>query len=681
MEFYEPKAKTFGWSQMAGLAGALLVLLLWGKYIGPRFAAPPPATGGAEAGGAVEEPGEEAAGRPEPAGGPVAGEEEPAGPGEEEGEEPEEGPAGGDGPEAGAEIEPAAVPDITFETEEFEVVLASRGGCLKSLRLRNYHFTPDDPASLPIVGTLKRTEQGEAENGFMLSLDEPNDFAYWNWKVESRATGESGTKVVMSAAKGGWKVTKEYVFPASGLVFTVNVRIENASGKARTGGYTMLTLPGILPDDVPNRFFIMQAVLAGRESDTADLMLSKINSAKASDMKADELRMSSIVNEWEGLTNRYFTAITAPDGPVTAMYVSPVAPTPEILVETPHYLIPNLALYVKGDLGNVAPDDTRELSYLVYAGPKSGQLLAEASVTEDGRDHDFDDIVVYGWGFFSKFDWLSAILVYVLNFFARLIPSYGIAITMLTLVVKVALHPMTRKSGVSMHKMQVLAPKIAEIKARYKADNSTEAMRRMNAETMELYRKHGVSPLGGCLPMLVQLPMFVALYGALRTAFELRQKGFLWIDDLTKPDELFNLPFTVPYFQWTTFNLLPILYMALIFIQQKLQPKSNDPQQQQQRKMMMLMPVMFFFIFYSMPSGLVLYFVVSNAMTLGEQWLIRRQLAGDPAILAMKEAAGIPAGESLDAGGDRETAWDRQKKRDERERQKRDERKKRRQNQ
>ena len=185
--------------------------------------------------------------------------------------------------------------------------------------------------------------------------------------------------------------------------------------------------------------------------------------------------------------------------------------------------------------------------------------------------------------------------------------------------------------------------------------------------------------------MLVQLPMFVALYGTLRSAFELRQQGFLWIHDLTQPDSLFHLPFQMPYFGWSIFNLLPILYVGLMVWSTMMQPKPTDPQQQTQRKMMMFMPVMMFFIFYNMPSGLVLYFVFSSAIGLVEQWVIKRHMAKDPLISAMKraQAQGGTAVALASAGNDeseRETACDKEQKREEKERQNREERRKKQQN-
>jgi len=450
--------------------------------------------------------------------------------------------------------------------------------------------------------------------------------------------------------------------------------------------YTMRTFPAILPDDVRSAYFSMTAYLAGRQAPGSGLDLLKISSAEAPGKAGKDLRLASPVNDWEAVDNRYFTCIAAPTGPVTALYMTPVMPSTQYLAGKPERFVqPNLALYTKGELGAMKPGDTASLSFKVYAGPREDDLLSKASVDEQGRSHDFNAVVVYGYGWFAKFDWLSRMLLAVLNFFAAVIPNYGIAIFLLTAAVKLVMFPMQRKGYISMQKMAALAPQVAQLKKKYEHDKSSDGMRRMQMEMMDLYRKNGVSPLGGCLPMLVQLPMFVALYGTLRSAFELRQQGFLWIDDLTQPDSLFNLHFVVPYFEWTVFNLLPILYVGLMVWSTMMQPKPTDPQQQMQRKMMMFMPVMMFFIFYSMPSGLVLYFVFSSGIGLVEQWVIKRHMARDPLIAAMKraQAQGGTAVALASAGNgesERETAWDKEQKREEKERQKREERRKREQN-
>jgi YidC/Oxa1 family membrane protein insertase len=222
--------------------------------------------------------------------------------------------------------------------------------------------------------------------------------------------------------------------------------------------------------------------------------------------------------------------------------------------------------------------------------------------------------------------------------------------------------PVMRKSMTSMHKMQKLGPEQKAIRKRYDKDKSPEAQRKMQAEIMELYRKHGVSPLGGCLPMLIQFPMFIALYGMLRTAFELRHEPYLWISDLTQSEAL--VEFTVPLIGRTALNLLPLAYLALTLLQQHMQPTPADPQAAQQQKMMKYFMAFIFLLFYNMPSGLVLYFVFSSGFGILEQWIIRHRLdEGGGASVAAGGAVAIDGRPAASGATDvpyRPTSWDKE---------------------
>ena len=193
---------------------------------------------------------------------------------------------------------------------------------------------------------------------------------------------------------------------------------------------------------------------------------------------------------------------------------------------------------------------------------------------------------------------------------------------LLTLVVRGGLYPLTRKSQISMAKMQKLQPKIEELREKYGDDSQ-----KMGREQMKLFRKYGVSPMSGCLPLLLQFPIFIALYGALRAAIELRQAGFLWIADLSRPDTLFALPFDLPIFGHQ-FNLLPFLAAGAMYMNQKLmhRPSGGGAQAEMQQTMMKFMPVFLLLVFYQLPSGLTLYITTSMGVGMAQQWLIRRHV-------------------------------------------------------
>lgn len=330
---------------------------------------------------------------------------------------------------------------------------------------------------------------------------------------------------------------------------------------------------------------------------------------------------------------------------------------------------PNMAVAMKLKIEDLDPGESKTFAFTSYLGPLQARCMGE----EGGR-RGWSKLIKFGWSLFAWLSWMLLQLLKVFHFFTQylwIVGGYGLAILFLTVAVKGALHPLQRKGMVSMHKMQKLAPEMKAIRRKYDKDKSREGQRKMQLELMELYKTHGVSPLGGCLPMLVQLPMFIALFGMLRGAFELRHERYLWISDLTHPDELITFGFSMPLIG-DAINLLPFLYLGLMLLQQHLQPKSEDPEVRKQQSMMKFMMIFFFFIFYNMPAALVLYFVFSGGFGTLEQWYIRKYVV--PAAEALAPAA-PSAGPT--AGYVPPTSWDRDAKRQAKEAEKRKRRKER----
>jgi YidC/Oxa1 family membrane protein insertase len=249
------------------------------------------------------------------------------------------------------------------------------------------------------------------------------------------------------------------------------------------------------------------------------------------------------------------------------------------------------------------------------------------------RSEDLDTLSVaeqrlqYTDGFHRFFRVLSDILAWMLLALAS-IPGvgYGLGVILLTILIKAALHRTTFKQQKSMLGMQKLAPELKRIQEQYKSDPQQR-----NAKTMELWKKHGVNPLGGCLPIFIQMPIFIALYQAFSHVAELRGESFLWIDDLTLPDQILYL-FPIGSFN-VTLNILPIVYIIIsLYMTFSNKPPENtgggNEQAAQMMKMMRWMPVMFGFIFYNMPSGLVLYFAMSALISTIELKYIRKKLGG-----------------------------------------------------
>lgn len=203
----------------------------------------------------------------------------------------------------------------------------------------------------------------------------------------------------------------------------------------------------------------------------------------------------------------------------------------------------------------------------------------------------------------------------LLKFLHSLIPNYGIVIIIFSLIIKIVLHPLTKQSMNSMKKMQLLQPMMNEIREKYKDDPQ-----KMNQEVMKLYQTYGINPAGGCLPILLQMPILIALYGLFRATIELRQQPFaLWISDLSIPDTILHLPFRLPFFAINEISGLALLLGLTMFIQQKM--SVTDPRQ---KAMIYIMPILFTLLFNSFPSGLNLYYFMFNLFSIGQQYYINK---------------------------------------------------------
>ena len=235
--------------------------------------------------------------------------------------------------------------------------------------------------------------------------------------------------------------------------------------------------------------------------------------------------------------------------------------------------------------------------FLIYAGPNEIEPLQQVGL---------DDLVNFG-----KFDWIGKLLVGALELLQKVFKNYGVAIIVLTALINLILFPLTRVSYMSMKRMQLVQPQMNKLKEQYKKNPE-----KLNKETMELYRKHKVNPFGGCLPMLMQIPIFIALYVALSKSVILINSKLLWVKDLSSPDRVY-LPFSLP-FLGNYIHLLPLLMVGAMFFQQKftqVKIEGQDPTIAAQQKMMVvMMPIIFGFIFYEMPSGLVVYWLTNTIL-------------------------------------------------------------------
>jgi len=342
------------------------------------------------------------------------------------------------------------------------------------------------------------------------------------------------------------------------------------------------------------------------------------------DLKKGPQTDSSANIAWAAVVNHYFAAVLMPEnmGWVDTIVSKSITET-DILARQGRWGLgtvrnesdraslarQNAAVIVNTDPVALEPDGSLTERYRIITVPKKDEML-------DRYDAGLSGLVEFGW-----FPTLSRLALALLKAIHRLLPNYGVAILVLTAIIRTILHPLTRKSQLSMSRMQKLQPMIQELQNRYKDDKQ-----KVTHGQLELFRKYGVSPMSGCWPLFLQMPVLFALFGALRAAIELRHAGFLWVDDLSRPDTLFHFPFYLPLLG-NAFNLLPLLVVVMMIVNQRFTPKPASEQARQQQKMMKFMPAVLGLLFYRMPSGLCLYFTASMGAGALERWLIDKKAA------------------------------------------------------
>jgi len=261
------------------------------------------------------------------------------------------------------------------------------------------------------------------------------------------------------------------------------------------------------------------------------------------------------------------------------------------------------AMHMPGS--DLKPGQTYSAHFQIYAGPKLYHRLAS-------MEHNEAEVMEFGF-----FKLISQALLNALNALHSMLGNYAAAILALTTIIKLALWPLQNKANASMRRMSGLSPKIQELRVKYKDDPT-----RMNQEVMKLYEEHGVNPVGGCLPMLIQIPIFFGLFTMLRQAVELRGASFFWIHDLSQPDTVAHLPIL----DWPV-NVLPLIMAATSFWMTYLTPKSGDPTQQ---RMMMFTPIIFIVFCYNFAAALALYYTTQNLLTVLQLYVNKRQPVAAP---------------------------------------------------
>jgi len=303
---------------------------------------------------------------------------------------------------------------------------------------------------------------------------------------------------------------------------------------------------------------------------------------------------------WAGVANKYFSLLLKRDGNadydlwqwrtfIDGNEKKPLIATGEKVPKMP-----------------LAPGESKNLEYEIYAGPKLTENLENFAAGAEQSLH-------LAWG---PLNYLARFMMWILNLLYALCHNYGLSIILLTLLVRTAFYPITARGNESMKKMQKVQPKFKELREKYK-DNP----QLLNQKMTELYRQEGVNPFAGCLPILLQIPIFFALYAMLDNVIELRHVSFLWCKNLAAADTVCRIPF--PFFEnGLPLNPLVLVMTALMVVQQRMTPMSVDPVQ---KKMMMFMPVIMLLFLYNLPSGLTLYWTVSNIFSIVQLWLQQRR--------------------------------------------------------
>jgi len=375
------------------------------------------------------------------------------------------------------------------------------------------------------------------------------------------------------------KISKNFIFSRSNYFFVVEVAVENLSGAP-----LRINLPLILgvlsSSGDPNQVRLQDVTIAGKEK---ILHLNPRKDASFSEVK------------FVGLRDRYFCAIVEPATDNYNGFVRKI----------------NLQ---EGEIGLsegesiLAPGQQLQKTFHIYLGP---QELRQITAIKP----EWAAVMYYG-----TFDFIAQLLLQLLDFLYGLMHNWGLVIVMVSILIYIILYPLTLKQMRSMKKMQALQPRIQELQKTYK-DNP----QKLNAEIMGLYREYKVNPFSGCLPMILQIPVFFALYQVLIRSVALKGAKFLWIKDLSAPDRLFILPISIPILG-NEINILPILMTIGMFVQQKISmATTTSGSAEQQKLMLILFPLMFGFIFYRMPSGLVLYWFINSTLMLLYQLRVSRQ--------------------------------------------------------
>jgi YidC/Oxa1 family membrane protein insertase len=497
--------------------------------------------------------------------------------------------------------EQGAEKTVTITTDLYTAEIGTRGGLVRKWELHKFKSWDGVPVQMVSTGAggdlslLFTSRDGRLIN----TRDLYFDIEGANWQNVTLTGSDSCTVSLALRANNGGRIVKRFTFHGNDYMFGLKLDFERMDSVISNYEYQVVWEKGIRyaeGNSVDESNFAMAYAYSGGE-------LTEVDASKVGEKAQRDISGAA---DWVAQRTKYFIAIMMPKS------------------------VKSEGAYLEGTAVAMADHGLQEEYGMALKMPFKGRALESCDLALYLGPLEYDRMKTIGQGLESTMNlgaaWIirpisEYVMIPLFKFLRWFIPNYGVVIIVFSIIIKIALTPLTRTSMRSMRRMQKLAPMIEEIKEKYKDDQQ-----KLGQATMNLYKEYGVNPASGCLPVVLQMPILFALYAVFRSSIELRQSSFFWwIHDLSIPDYVIHLPFTIPLVGIYAFSGLALLMTATTIIQQK--QTVTDPRQ---KAMIWMMPVMMLVIFNSLPSGLNLYYFVFNLLSIGQQAWFNRRHSDEP---------------------------------------------------